>query len=105
MESEDKRESGSGKPDKQKTDNKPKPDKHSNSEKNNENHNNNSDTPNTENRQEDHSSHPSIISKEKSNHQTQPDSTTTQYKDAKKLIPAVPDSGIPRYLKRRLYSK
>ena len=104
-ESEDKREPGSGKPDKQKTDNKSKPDKHSNSEKNNENHNYNSDTTNTENHQEDHSSHPSIGSKEKSNHQTQPDSTTTQYKDAKKLIPAVPDSGIPRYLKRRLYSK
>ena len=103
--SEDKKDPESGKPDKQKTDNKSKPDKHSNSEKNNENHNNNSDAPNTKNHQEDHSSHSSIGSKEKSNHQTQPDSTTTQYKDAKKLIPAVPDSGIPRYLKRRLYSK
>ena len=103
--SEDKKDPESGKPDKQKTDNKSKPDKHSNSEKNNENHNNNSDAPNTKNHQEDHSSHSSIESKEKSNHQKQPDSITTQDKDTKKLIPAVPDSGMPRYLKRRLYSK
>ena len=104
-ESEDKKEPDGKKHDKQKPDNKPKPDNHSKPEKNNENHNNNSDTHSTENHQENHSSHPSIELKEKSNHQTPSDSTTTQNKDTKKLIPAVPDSGMPRYLKRRLYSK
>ena len=98
--SEDKKEPDSGKPD-----NKPKPDIHSKSEKNNENHSNNSDTTSTENHQDNHSSHPSIESKEKSNHQTQLDPTTAQNKNTKKLTPAVPDSGMPRYLKRKLYSK